>query len=160
MLNLLIHELRSKFGAMIGWGIGLGAFGAMYIFIWPEAGEMMGDLSDLSIYQAMGIDMGSFAGFIASVVVQYVPIILGIYANIASTGTLAGEEDQGTLELVLSTRLQRWQVVTVKALALEIAVALMIIIAAVLDILSLEAIRGLIEVDVSASEFFVAMING
>ena len=92
MLTLFWHELRSRLGTILGWGIGLGLFGALYIGVWPEAGEAMQEIGDLAIYQAMGIDMTSFAGYIASVVVQYVPLILGIYAIIASTGTLVGEE--------------------------------------------------------------------
>ena len=46
MLNLLRHEIQSRFGAIIGWGIGLIAFGSMYISIFPEVGEEMASLAD------------------------------------------------------------------------------------------------------------------
>ena len=159
MLNLFRHEMRSRLGTILGWGIGLGMFGALYIGVWPEAGEAMQEIGDLAIYQAMGIDMTSFAGYMASVVVQYVPLILGIYAILASTGTLAGEEDSGTLELIVAAPLGRWQIVTVKAIALSLVVFLMIVVAAILDVLVLNAIRGLTEVDVTSSELFMAMIG-
>ena len=159
MLNLFWHELRSRFGAILGWGIGLALFGAMYIVIWPEIGEQFQSMSDMAIWQAFAIDLGSFAGYIASSLIQYVPLILGIYVIIASTGTLAGEEDDGTLEMIVASPLSRWQVVTAKAIALAIAAFLIIVIAGLGNVLALEAIRGLIELDVTSVELFVATLN-
>jgi hypothetical protein len=66
MLNLLKHELLSRWVAIVGWGIGLALFGSMYIFIFPEVAEQMAGLAGLSIYKAMGIEMGTFESFIAS----------------------------------------------------------------------------------------------
>jgi hypothetical protein len=37
------------------------------------------------------------------------------------TGTLAGEEDSGRLELIVALRIPRWQIVAVKALAWRLA---------------------------------------
>ena len=159
MFNLFWHEFRSRWGAILGWGIGIGLFGALYIGVWPEAGESMQEIGDLSIYQAMGIDMVTFEGYIASVVIQYLPLLLGIYAIIASTGALAGEEDSGTLELIVAAPLSRWQIVTVKALALAIVAFFIILVAAVIDILVLNAIRGLVEVKVSSAEFAMAHLD-
>jgi len=160
MLNLLKHELQSRWGAIVGWGIGLALFGAMYIAIYPEAGEQMAALADLSIYQATGLDLGSFEGFIASTVVQYVAIFLGIYVIITSTGTLAGEEDSGTLELVLTMPLHRWQIVSMKAIAIAVASFLMVVIAGVGDVVVLNAIRSAVEVDVTSMQLFIAILNG
>ena len=111
MFNLLVHEFRSRIGPIMGWGIGLALFGAMYINIMPEIGEKMKALADLSIYKAMGIDFSSLEGMIASSVLAFIPIILGIYAIITATGTLGGEEDNGTLELILAMPLERRQIV-------------------------------------------------
>lgn len=160
MLNLFQYELKSRWKGILGWGIGMILFGSMYIFIYPEMSDQMAGLADLSIYQAMNIDMATLAGFIASVVVQYVPLILGVYAIIASTGTLAGEEDSGTLELILSKPLQRWQILSMKALAISLAILLIIIIIGIGDVLSLIAIRSSVEVDVTSIQLFVAILNG
>ncbi len=160
MLDLLRHELQSRIGAIIGWGIGLFAFGAMYISIFPEAGEQMAELADLSIYQAMGIELGSFEGFIGSTVVLFIPIILGIYIIITSTQTLAGEEDDGTLELVLAMPLHRWQIVSVKAIALGVTSFLILVIAGLGNGLVLNAIKASVEVDVTFLQLFTAVVNG
>ncbi len=159
MLNLLKHEIQSRWGAILGWGIGLSLFGSMYIGIWPEMGDQLGDLTDLSIYEGMGIDMGSFAGYIASVVVQYIPLLLSIYAITASTGTLAGEEDKGTLELLMSTPLKRWEIVSVKAVAIAVVVLLIVILAGIGDAIVLALIRTSVEVDVTPMQLFTTILN-
>ena len=60
MLSLLRHELFSRWGAVLCWGIGLGLYGVMYVAIYPEIGEQMSALAAISIYQAMGIAVSSF----------------------------------------------------------------------------------------------------
>ena len=160
MLNLLKHELQSRTGATIGWGIGLILFGALYIGIFPEVGEQMAGLADLSIYKAMGMDVSSFAGFIASVLLQFLPLLLGIYAITTSTQTLAGEEDNGTLELVLAMPIKRWQIVAVKACAIAVVAFIILVIAGAGNALVLNAIKATVEVDVTSGQLFVAILNG
>jgi ABC-2 type transport system permease protein len=160
MVNLLKHELRSRLGAIVGWGIGLVLFGSMYTSIFPEVSEEMAGLADLSIYQAMGIEIGSFEGFIGSTVVLFIPIILGIYAILTSTQTLAGEEEGGTLELVLAMPLSRWQIVTMKAIALAVTTLFILIIAGLGNALVLNAIKATVEVDVTPTQLFIAVLNG
>lgn len=160
MLNLFKHELKSRRTGILGWGIGLFLFGAMYIGIYPEFAEQMADLGSLSIYEAMAIDMATFEGYIASIMIQYVPIILGIYAIIAGTGTLAGEEDSGTLELVLAMPLHRWQIVSMKTIALAIATFLMVVIAGFGYAIGFALIEGQVETDVTMVDMFVATLSG
>lgn len=160
VLNLLKHELQSRLGAIVGWSIGLILFGTLYISIFPEVGEDMASIADLSIYQAMGIELGSFEGYIGSTVVLFVPVILGIYAIITSTQTLAGEEDSGTLELLLTTPLHRWQIVSTKAIAIGIAAFLILLIAGLGNGLVLSGIKATIEVNVTPTQLLVAVLNG
>jgi ABC-2 type transport system permease protein len=160
MLNLFRHELQSRLGAAVGWGIGLILFGALYISVFPEMGEQMAGLADLSIYRALGMDMGSFAGFIASVVLQFLPLLLGIYVIITSTEALAGEEDSGRLELVLAMPLKRWQIVTTKALAIGLTAFAILVIAGVGNALVLQAIKATTPVDVTPVQLFGAILNG
>lgn len=128
MFNLFKHELTSRWMTIIGWGIGLTIFSSIYIGVYPDMADEMSSLANLSIYRMMGIDLASFAGYIASIVVQILPIILGIYVIMMATGTLAGEEENGTLELVVAMPLQRWQIVAMKTLALLIVIFLIMVI--------------------------------
>jgi ABC-2 type transport system permease protein len=160
MLNLLKHEIQSRLGAIVGWGIGLALFGAMYTSIFPEVADEMAALADLSIYQAMGIELGSFEGYIGSTVVLFIPIILGVYAIITSTQTLAGEEDGGTLELVLAMPMHRWQIVSTKAIGVGVACFFALVIAGIGNALVLNVIKASTEVDITPLQLFVAVLNG
>lgn len=159
IFNLFKYEVTSRWLAIIGWGIGLTLFSAIYIGVYPEmAGELEG-LANLSIYRAFGIDLASFAGFIASVVVQIIPIILGVYVILLSTGTLAGEEDTGTLELVVAMPLQRWQIVAMKAAALALVLLLIMVLFGAGSALILALVSQTLEVDVTPWQLFVALLG-
>lgn len=159
MFNLFRYELLSRRMAIIGWGIGLAAFGSMYVAIYPEFASEMAGLAGASIYRAMGMDVASFAGFIASTVVQFMPVVLGVYVIIAGTGTMAGEEDDGTLELIAATPLSRWQIVATKAAALAIVLFLILAIVGVGNGLTLNYVSQTIEVDVTPTQLFFAVLG-
>ena len=160
MFNLLKREIVSRRNAILGWGIGLALFATMYIGIYPEMAEeiQMMDLSDISFYQAMGVEMGSFPGYLSSTVVQFMTVILGVYAIIAGTGTLAGEEDGGTLELIVAAPLPRWQIVAMKALALALVLLLIQAIAAAGSVAVFSAVD--VETEVTAGDLFLAVMSG
>ncbi len=162
MFNLLRYELISRWPALLGWGVGLALFGALYIGIYPQFGEQMQalmDILDIPIYRAMGIDMGSFEGFMASSVIQFIPLTLAIYVVISSTDTLAGEEERGTLELVVAMPLKRWEIVSMKAIALIVISFFILIITAVGDIVVFQWMQAQIEVDVTSTQLFVAILD-
>ena len=161
MLRLLLQELRFRISGIIGWGIGLSMFPVIYVGMYPSFAEEMvnfQDLLDLAIYQAMGITMGSFEGFIASTVTNLVPVILCIYAVINATGTLAGEEDDGRLELIVALPIPRWEIVAVKAVALGIALIGILLIVATGAALTMEAIALPIETNVTTMDVFFSVL--
>ncbi len=160
MLSLFAHELRSRWKAVIGWGIGFALFGAMYITVYPEVAEQMADMADLSLYQAMGISMASFEGYIGSVVILFVPLLLGIYAIGTGTKTLAGEEDSGTLELIMARPLSRRQIVSVKALAIGIALIVILLLGGLGNAAVLAAVKTGYETTLMPMDLFSAVLTG
>ena len=148
MLRLLLQELRFRRNAIIGWAIGLTFLPAIYVGSYPlfEA-ELAGmeAILDLEIYQAMGMNFGTFEDWIASTVINIVPILVAIYAVIDGTGTLAGEEEAGKLELIVALPIPRWQIVTVKAIALGIALFLILLLVAISTTIVFLAIESQIE---------------
>jgi ABC-2 type transport system permease protein len=134
MFSLLWHELVSRRTAILGWSIGLIFFGFTYLGIYPSMADQMSafDLSAIPMYEAMGVtDMASFEGYAAGTFINFLPIILAIYAIVTGTATLAGEEDDGTLELLVTLPLPRWQIVLVKALAIGLVLLVVLLITAV-----------------------------
>jgi ABC-2 type transport system permease protein len=160
MLNLFLHELRSRWKAMVGWSIGLIAFGAMYTTIYPEMEDQMAMLNGLSVYQLMGIDMGTFKDYIGSVVLLFLPILLGVYAIITSSKALAGEEDDGTLELLMAKPLSRWHIVTAKALAIAVSAFAVLLVAGFGNAAVLAGVNTYHDTGLAPMKLFVATLNG
>jgi ABC-2 type transport system permease protein len=163
MLNLLLHELRVRRGAIIGWGLGLIVFTLIYLPVYPSMQEQLQsfDIENIAIYQAMGIgSMNTLEGYASSTIVQFIPILLSIYALISGTATLAGEEDSGTLELMVAMPLARWQIVTIKAIAMIIATLLIALMAALGAVGVFLAIEGQIETTMTAMDLFWAVMSG
>lgn len=132
MFKLLRYELRARRGAILGWGIGLALFAGYIVVLYPEFAEPMAalNLEEISFYQIFGdfSEFASFSGFVSAEVLTFLPLLLAIYAIVNGTGTLAGEEDNGTLEPIMALPLPRWQLVLSKALALGLALLLILLI--------------------------------
>jgi ABC-2 type transport system permease protein len=161
MLRLLLEELRFRRGAIIGWGIGLCFFPVIYVGLYPSFAEQMAsfqEIMDLAIYQAMGISMGSFEGYLASTVTNLVPVILSIYAVVNGTGTLAGEEDNGRLELIVALPIPRWQIAAVKAMALGVGLLVILAIAAAGAAITLAVIGSQVETQVTPLDVFLSLM--
>jgi ABC-2 type transport system permease protein len=102
--------------------------------------------------------MGSFEDYMASTVTNLVPVILGIFAVINGTGTLAGEEDEGLLELIVTLPIHRWKILTVKAVTLGVALFVILAIVSGGAALTLLAIESQIDTDVTPMEVFVGLL--
>jgi ABC-2 type transport system permease protein len=159
MLNLLKHEIKVRWAATLGWGITLALFGTTYITIFPQVEQQIKSIANWEIYQAMGFDMGTFEGFLGSTVVLFIPLVLAIYVIINSTRTLAGEEDDGTLELLLAMPLQRWQIVSAKALAMGLSTFSILAIVGAWNGWVLNMMKRVVEVDITSRQLFVAVVN-
>ena len=162
MLRLLLQELRFRRGAIIGWGLGLCFFPVVYVGLYPSFAEQMesfNELMDLAIYQAMGINMAGFEGYVASTVTNLIPVILAVYAVINGTGTLAGEEDNGRLEMIVALPIPRWQIVAVKAVALGVALILILVITSAGAALTLVSIGGQVDTNVTAWDLFLGLMS-
>jgi ABC-2 type transport system permease protein len=132
MRSLLLYELRSRRGAVIGWGIGISLYAVYVLALFPEFAPSMGafNFDEIEFYKAFGdfSDIGSFVGYVDAMFSFYLPLLLAIYAITNGTGTLAGEEDEGTLEIVVAQPLHRWQLMLIKFFALAVALLLITII--------------------------------
>lgn len=161
MLRLLLQELRFRRNAVIGWGIGLTFLPAIYVSFYPQFAEELDNMQsilDLDIYKAMGMSFGTFEDWVASTVINIVPILLAIYAVIDATGTLAGEEDNGRLELIVALPIPRWQIVAVKAIAHAIALFLILLIVASTTTIVFLSIKSQVETTLVAVDVFWSLL--
>jgi ABC-2 type transport system permease protein len=158
MVRLILQGIKFRRNGIIGWGLGLCFFPLVYISIYPSIAEEMAGLADLEIYQAMGINLGTFEDWIASILFLFVPMILGIYAIINGTGTLAAEEEDGRLEMMVTLPLERWQIVTAKAIALSIATFIILLIVALVSALVMAGIEGQVETTVAPLDVSISLL--
>jgi ABC-2 type transport system permease protein len=162
MLNLLLQELRFRRNAIIGWAIGLCFLPVVYLGAYPQfAHELdnMQSIMELDIYKAMGMEgFATFEDWIASTVINIVPILLAIYAVIDGTGTLAGEEDNGRLELIIALPIPRWQIVTVKAIAHAVALVLILLTVAIATTVVFLSIKSQVETTLVALDVFWSVL--
>ena len=159
MLNLFIHEIRTRWKAMLGWSFGLTLYGTMYVSIAPGLFGQMQSLQDIAIFKITGMQLGSMEGYMSSIVLVYLPILLGIYCIIASTSTLSGEEDNGTLELIASMPLSRQQILAAKAGALSTVVIVIMFMASAGNALFLRLIQFNPPINVTPFRLFRALMS-
>lgn len=103
------NTLRRLRGQIIGWGIGLGLYGLMMGAMFNTVSQLLGLEEMIASYppEFMAFfgdvaKMASPGGYFDTYYSSYMPLILGIFAVGAAAGLLAGDEERGTLDLVMS----------------------------------------------------------
>lgn len=130
--NVFLKTLRDHRRSLIGWVIGLTAFTLFVLAFYPTIQEsgaqfnrllktlppalraLSGRVADLS---PAGYLNGQYFNLLA-------PLLLLIFAIGFGARTLAGEERDGTLELVLASPVPRWRIVAEKFAAMTAGTAL------------------------------------
>ena len=129
--NVFLKTLRDRRRSLIGWAIGLTGFAAYAAFLYPAIRESAADLTELTenlpeAVQALSggeIDLATGAGYLQSQFFAFlVPLLLMVFAIGFGARTIAGEEQNGSLELVLATPKPRRQIVAEKLGALVFSV--------------------------------------
>jgi ABC-2 type transport system permease protein len=136
--NLFAKTLRDLRTQILAWGIGAGLLGWMVIFLFPAFKDQMAGMIELlegyppALMAFFGdmTQLASFTGWLNIEFFSYGPPILAIFAVGAGTALVAGEEERGTLDLLLSQPLRRWRLVTDKFAAFVVATVLIMAIAA------------------------------
>lgn len=159
MARLIRQELRFRRNAIIGWGLGLCFFPIVYIGIYPSVADQMAGFGDLALYQYMGMSLNTFGNWVGSILLVFMPLVASVYAIISATGTLAGEEEDGRLEMVVTLPLPRWQIVVAKAIAFSLALFIILLIVAGVSLLVFAAIQSQVETDVSGIHIFLAVLS-
>ena len=159
MFRLIWQELKFRRNATIGWSLGLCFFPLVYISIYPSVAEEMAGLADLEIYQAMGMNLGTFADWVGSILLIFLPLIAAIYGIINGTGTLAGEEEDGRLEMLVTLPLPRWQIITAKAIAFAISSVIMFVVVSLVSFLVFQGIESQIETDMVGTDIALAVLS-
>ncbi len=127
-MPLLRKALRDLRWQIVGYGVGLGALAAMYVALYPSFSDTLSEFELPAAYSAFigdVPDMSSPRGFFQLEFFSlFFPVLLAIFAIIASTAQLAGDEQQGTLELMLAQPVSRRRLFLERATGLAIGAVL------------------------------------
>ena len=133
-----LHELRWQ---IIGYGLGLAAWAFLVAIIFPSISEEFADFEFPSFYEAIfGDQISDFTRpdtFFTLEYMTWVPIVLGVYAVVGSTGLLAGEEGRGTADFLLAQPVSRRRVFLEKAAAWLIGAVVAILLTTIGLVLAL-----------------------
>ena len=103
-----LRELRWQ---VLSYGLGLAIWAFLVVLIFPEVSTQFADIELPDFYEAMfGEQIGDLANprvFIALEYFSWVPVVVAVYAVVASTGTLAGEESRGTADFLFAQPVSR-----------------------------------------------------
>ncbi|MGH2678494.1 MAG: ABC transporter permease subunit [Actinomycetota bacterium] len=153
--NVFLKTLRDHRRSLIGWAIGLTAFTLFILAFYPTIRQSGGQFRELlrTLPPALRAISGRVADFTPEGYLNgqffnlLAPLLLLIFAIGFGARTLAGEERDGTLELVMAAPVPRWRIVTDKFLAM--AVGTIIIGLIMLIVLALGAPAFDLDVDMA-----------
>lgn len=117
---------------LLGWSVGIAAMTALFVLIYP----MVRDMPDLEIFLAQYPDvmgelfnigaMTTGPGFLNAELFSLLgPALFLIYGIGRGARAVAGEEEAGTLEVLLATPISRTRMLAEKALALLTGIAVL-----------------------------------
>ena len=136
MSGLAAKTLRDQKRALLGWGIGIAGMSAMYVAFYPTIhrsaatfDKYFASLPD-AVKQIIGSNgFTSPAGYLRSEIFSILgPILFLVFTIGSGERAIAGEEEAGTLDLLLSTPIRRSQVLTSKALAILVTTTALTVI--------------------------------
>lgn len=151
--NVFLKSLWDQRRSLIWWGIGFAALTLITVLFYPsfsdmpEFNDLLGDEDSLMrAFVGDVSDLTSPEGFLNSqLYFLMVPLLLLVFAIARGSGAIAGEEERGTLDLLLSNPLTRSQVLAQKFAAMIVAILVLTFI------LWLGAVVGVVAVDMEIS---------
>lgn len=127
--SVFLKAMRDQRWMVLGLGIGGALMAAFVLGVYPSYREALRDFELPPAVQALigDVDIASATGFVSAEFFSWIPILLVVYAIVQGTGVLAGEESNGTLDLLLAQPISRARLFIEKAASI-IAGALAIVV--------------------------------
>jgi ABC-2 type transport system permease protein len=127
VLELARQLHRRRLRSAIVWGISLALTSALMVASFtafdPSAMEAITKAVDPKVLEAFGSSAESFStakGFLAGKLLSYMPLILGFFPILAAGRGIAGAEADGSLDVIVTQPIPRWQVPMAILLALTV----------------------------------------
>lgn len=125
------RTLQDNLTGMLAWGLGYSALVVIVVILYPileDKNTLVGILSGMGILDIVAenypVDvnaLASFAGYLAFEALGWGPTLLSVYVIPQALAAVMGEEQRGTLDLLLSTPVTRWKLLVEKTLAIMVS---------------------------------------
>jgi ABC-2 type transport system permease protein len=162
---VLVRSLRDRRRSLTSWAIGIGSYVALIVAFWPSirgASELSSAIENYP--EAMKEFFGGAASFDYSrpggflntqLFSMLLPLLLGAFAVGYGASTLAGEQQNGQLDLVLALPLARARIVRQKALAVTAGVVLLTLLSAAVIL----GVGALVDLDIAVARVAAACLG-
>ena len=117
MIPIIANQLSRLRGQILGWGISLGLLAGLMTLFYDTIAEqkenymklMTGYPKEMLAFFSTGSVMEMFtpSGYLNLEFFSYMTIVIGIFVVLAGGGLLAGDEENGTLDLILAHPVSR-----------------------------------------------------
>lgn len=118
LFALVSHTVRMQLRGATIWGVVLGLYSAVIVAsftAFEQDAEQLNQLLEAypqGLLDAFGItDLGDVENYMNSQVFILAPLALAFFPILAGSGAIAGAEERGTIDVLLSNPLPRWQLV-------------------------------------------------
>ena len=156
-LSVFSKTLRDLRWQVFWYGAGLALMAALVVVIYPSYRDQLADFEIPEALQGLigDADYASPEGYLTAEFVSWVPIITVIFAIMAGTSALAGEEAAGTMDLLLSQPISR------RRLAVEKIAAILVATVAITAITCLGWVSSVpfVDIDIDMVDLFTASLN-
>jgi len=164
MATIYLYTLGRLRGAILGWGIGLALLGGYLIRFYDTLAEQGVELTrmiaaypkELMAFFGDMTQLFTPAGYLHTEFFSYMPLILGIFIASMAGGLLAGDEEKGTLDLVLSYPISRRRLFVGRVCALISAILAILFI---IWLSFLVAVRGTLLEEISLGEMAFPLLS-
>lgn len=155
--SIFLKALRDQRRSLVGWSLGVLVYVLAICAVYPSFRGSASAFDDYlerlpeafrNLFLAEGVDITSPVGFLNAELFSFMmPLLLLVFAIGAGARAIAGEEERGTLDLLLSYPVVRWRLVLEKFAAFTVAVVLLALVL-FLSALAGRGIAGMDEVGI------------
>ena len=137
MIAHFFHTLRRYRSAILFWGLGLAAIGSIVVLVYDTISEKQALIEQFMegmppVFAAMAGEAEQYStpsGWLHIKYFMFLPVMIGFYAVMSGAAILAGDEEQGRLDLIMAYPLSRTRVFFGRLLGLGTATFLILGIA-------------------------------
>jgi ABC-2 type transport system permease protein len=137
MITIFRHYFGRSRGTILGWGLALALLGAYLIAFYDTIigqREQLEQLLEAYPPELMAFfggveDFFSVPGYIHTYFFSYMSLVIGIFAVMAGSGLLVGDEEDGKLDLILAHPISRAGLFWGRAIGLSITTAAILLVA-------------------------------